>query len=266
MTRKEYTESVLAQLRRLTPEEKQDVLAELDAHMEDRICALLDLGYDEALAEERVMAAMGDPEQVGKQLNAVHKPWLGWLWVVSKVLVILTLIVSLVCVFPTVRRYQDAVRDDAEKTNTVEYWVQEVPLVSRYMVDKTMEIDGYRFTVDEVSWWREDELVRLAVCVAVRRPLFQPELDQYGGYGGAMRNFYIVDDQGNREVDWYEDPNLPRRRVCSFDSSKAGRPLMGSCIYVYDANNWNPDWVELSFDYEGQTYSVRFPGPGGEGT
>ena len=55
MTRKEYSENVLAQLRRLTPEEKQDVLAELDTHMEDRICALLELGYDEALAEERVM-------------------------------------------------------------------------------------------------------------------------------------------------------------------------------------------------------------------
>ena len=77
VTRKEYTESVLAQLRRLTPEEKQDVLAELDAHIEDHMCALLDLGYDEALAEERTMAVMGDPEEVGREMDKKYP--LRWL-------------------------------------------------------------------------------------------------------------------------------------------------------------------------------------------
>ena len=77
MTRKEYRESVLSQLRRLTPEEKADVLAELDAHIEDHVCALLDLGYDEALAEERTMAVMGDPEEVGREMDKKYP--LRWL-------------------------------------------------------------------------------------------------------------------------------------------------------------------------------------------
>ncbi len=87
MTRKEYTERVFAQLRRLTPEEKQAVREELDAHMEDHICALLDLGYDEALAEERTMAAMGDPEEVGREMDKKYP--LRWL-ILGRTAVVLT--------------------------------------------------------------------------------------------------------------------------------------------------------------------------------
>ena len=53
MTRQEYTDRVLANLRRVTRSERAAIREELDAHMEDHICDLLDLGYDEALAEER---------------------------------------------------------------------------------------------------------------------------------------------------------------------------------------------------------------------
>lgn len=239
---------------------------ELMAHIEDRCEVLKEFGIAEKEAEEKAVAAMGDPAEVGRQLNAVHKPWLGWLWMVSKVLVILTLIVSLFLVYPTVKQYRDGLEDDAKEQNTVEYWMEGFSLASRHMVDKTMEIDRYRFTVDEVSWWREDEDVRLAVCVTVRSPFFQPKPEQYSGYSVGIEAFYIVDDQGNRAAEWDdENPDLPRNVLSYYDPSKAGRPLTGSCIYVYDAYDWNPDWVELSFDFEGRTYSVRFPGPGGEG-
>ena len=77
MNRREYTSRVLACLRRLTPAEEEAVRAELDAHMEDHICALLDIGYDEALAEERTMAVMGDPEEVGREMNKAYP--LRWL-------------------------------------------------------------------------------------------------------------------------------------------------------------------------------------------
>ena len=69
MTRQEYTDRVLANLRRVTPEERAAIREELDAHMEDHICDLLDLGYDEALAEERTMQRMDDPEEVGRELD-----------------------------------------------------------------------------------------------------------------------------------------------------------------------------------------------------
>ena len=77
MDRQEYTEKVLAALPGLTSREKQAVQAEIDGHIEDHMEGLLELGYDEKLAEERTMAAMGDPEEVGRELNKQYP--LGWL-------------------------------------------------------------------------------------------------------------------------------------------------------------------------------------------
>ena len=77
MTRQAYTEQVLANLRRVTQREREAIGAELDAHIEDHICGLLDLGYSPELAEERTMALMGDPAEVGRELNKQYP--LGWL-------------------------------------------------------------------------------------------------------------------------------------------------------------------------------------------
>ena len=43
-------EQVLANLRRVTPDERAAIREELDGHIEDHICDLLELGYDEKLA------------------------------------------------------------------------------------------------------------------------------------------------------------------------------------------------------------------------
>ena len=53
MTRKEFTDQVLLSLGRLTADEREDVRRELEEHVEDRMEALLDMGWDEGLAEER---------------------------------------------------------------------------------------------------------------------------------------------------------------------------------------------------------------------
>ena len=76
MDRSAYCAQVLSHLRRLSREEREAVRAELEAHMEDRVCALLDLGYDQALAEERTMAAMGDPAEVGREMERQYPR--GW--------------------------------------------------------------------------------------------------------------------------------------------------------------------------------------------
>ena len=69
MDRRQYTEQVLSSLRRVTQRERESIRAELDGHMEDHMEALRALGYDEELAEERTLAAMGDPAEVGRELN-----------------------------------------------------------------------------------------------------------------------------------------------------------------------------------------------------
>lgn len=63
---------------RFYPDHKA-IAEELYHHYEDSVLDFERIGYDEALARERALQAMGDPVEVGMGLNKAHKPWLGWL-------------------------------------------------------------------------------------------------------------------------------------------------------------------------------------------
>lgn len=76
--------------------DRKDIAKELTAHYEDHVRDLERLDYPLKLAEQRALDAMGDPEIIGKALDRVHRPWLGWLWVASRGVLLLTLVVALV--------------------------------------------------------------------------------------------------------------------------------------------------------------------------
>ena len=80
MDRRDYTDRVLSSLRRVTEEEREAIRSELDGHIEDHMEALRELGYDEELAEERAIAAMGEPDEVGRELNKQYP----FRWLVAK--------------------------------------------------------------------------------------------------------------------------------------------------------------------------------------
>ena len=67
--------------------DRSDIAAELTAHYEDHVKDLERIGFDHDLALERALEAMGDAKEVGRALDRVHKPLLGWLWLASKVMV-----------------------------------------------------------------------------------------------------------------------------------------------------------------------------------
>lgn len=97
MNRNEWMEQVLREVR-FAPDRRK-IRQELAEHMEDRMEEYLEAmgaydhadvspDFDELLekAEVRLMNSMGDPEELGRELNRQHKPWLGWLWMASRVL------------------------------------------------------------------------------------------------------------------------------------------------------------------------------------
>ncbi len=73
------------------------VRAELEAHMEDKTADFQRIfpGISCEEAEERAIGEMGDPAEIGKELARLHRPWLGWLWRASGVLLALALIAFL---------------------------------------------------------------------------------------------------------------------------------------------------------------------------
>lgn len=64
--------------------DRDEVSAELRAHFEDHRDALIASGLDRQNAERRALEAMGDPDETGRMLRKVHRPWLGLLWILSR--------------------------------------------------------------------------------------------------------------------------------------------------------------------------------------
>ena len=92
MTRSTYIQAVFSHLKRLTKRERESIRAELDGHMEDHMESLRELGYDEREAEERAIAAMGDPAEVGRELNKQYPfRWLVVKWAAQGLTVLLVL-------------------------------------------------------------------------------------------------------------------------------------------------------------------------------
>ena len=93
MDRKTYIDTVLSALRHVTGDERLAIRAEIDGHIEDHMEGLLELGYSPELAEERTLDAMGDPKEVGRELN---KQYTGWGFVLlSRVAVLLTVVLCI---------------------------------------------------------------------------------------------------------------------------------------------------------------------------
>ncbi|MCI6012153.1 MAG: hypothetical protein MRZ97_05095 [Firmicutes bacterium] len=85
MDRETWMEEVLHQIR-FAPDRKK-IRQELSEHMEDRM-------EEDGMSEARLLEAMGDPTELGIQLNRQHKPWLGWLWMGSWTILLITVILT----------------------------------------------------------------------------------------------------------------------------------------------------------------------------
>ncbi|MBO5034116.1 MAG: hypothetical protein J6C43_00725 [Oscillospiraceae bacterium] len=92
-----FCDRVLECLSRATRKEKEAVRAELEAHMEDHRDALIERGMDPMAAMNKAEEAMGDPEKVGKALNAQFSTF--WLWAKRGIQVTICLVLIVVVKF-----------------------------------------------------------------------------------------------------------------------------------------------------------------------
>ena len=77
--------------------DREAVQEELYAHIEDKIADLTRLYPEMGEWEVKKLATqqMGDPREVGRTLAVLYRPWLGWLWRASQVLLAVALGLSL---------------------------------------------------------------------------------------------------------------------------------------------------------------------------
>lgn len=89
MNRQEYIKQVRKEVHFVF--DREAIENELQHHLEDSIWDLMEEGFSREEAEVQAVAQMGDPVEVGKELNEEHHPVLGYLWMLSNMLLIVIL-------------------------------------------------------------------------------------------------------------------------------------------------------------------------------
>ena len=78
----EFISRVVRQVR-FTPD-RRGIKRELEAHLEDAAAQRMAGGADARQAAAEAVAGMGDPEEIGRELNCAHNAVIGWTWLISK--------------------------------------------------------------------------------------------------------------------------------------------------------------------------------------
>ena len=68
--------------------DRKKIVKELEDHIDDNIEELIHEGYTQEEAEVRAVEMMGNPHEVGKELNKLHNPIIGYLLILSRIAVL----------------------------------------------------------------------------------------------------------------------------------------------------------------------------------
>ena len=65
--------------------DRKKIVKELEEHIDDNIEELIHEGYSEQEAEVKAVEMMGNPHEVGKELNKLHNPFIGYLLILLRI-------------------------------------------------------------------------------------------------------------------------------------------------------------------------------------
>lgn len=248
--------------------DREAVRLELLGHMEDEYEMIRASGLCENEAEQRTLEAMGDPAEVGRLLDSVHKPLLGWVWLISKWLVALAMVAAAVCLYFG----WDSYFWTAELLSFQDYLDPEVDIYQAENGDtsyrlcytdgggRTASTDGYTFRMEKAAVWRSGDWFRLYGNLTVDG--FLPWED-----GLNLSEFYAVDDLGNCYNNFHSGKygiNGPPEGVW-IKFNREARTLF-SWKYAMWLSGLDPEaqWIELRYNQEGRNIRLRIDLTGGE--
>lgn len=256
---------------------------ELTAHYQDHVRDLERVGYDWKLAEQRALAAMGDPEEIGRALDRVHKPWLGWLWIASRAVLILTVMACLLSLPGTGSFFHmmkntlfppedpggyQAIAGSYSSLNE-----QEGVTVWRSMGTleaQSADLPGYTLSLLEGQWWQYHDTFYRGECLLRLEPerlwydLPEDVLDDLvlTGSGGVLfsndkYNPFPYEETNN----WFSISAASNAFSVSDDADsyrlEDSRDLGGWYLKLTMTTDEPVEWVELSFPYGDNHWAFR---------
>lgn len=216
-----WCQAVLREVR-FYPDHKA-IETELLAHLTDSRDRLERRGYARKEAEQKALEAMGSSQEVGRALNSAHRPFWGWLWQLTRGMIVLLLAFSALLVWQNSQEHggflssipasrtlaqlqAGPVPENALRTTVGEYTVwydphlTVTPAQEPYTVwawpdieiDRAAAGEWYvaelRFWVEQKPWTGEPRWVPLLEPEDETGPLRETSLHQYvdrAGYWGS---------------------------------------------------------------------------------
>lgn len=135
------------------PPDREAVRQELRDHIADKMDAYMARGYTEREAEYAAVADMGDPEAIAPELGRIHRPWWGYFWRASQVVLVLAAAFTLLGVLanrgglPLGSRPDLPAKEDAYIT---QYGVEKI-VTEKWRPKGSRKLSGYRFTAP-LAW------------------------------------------------------------------------------------------------------------------
>lgn len=254
--------------------DREDVERELLEHMEDKQELLMRArGLDEEEAGREAVRQMGDAGQVKEELARIHKPWLGWLWKASRVLLVLLIVIPLFQWGPrmarSVRNQWELWSWEWENDPLVPYgggnphFGDQTQLWARTL-DEAVRAGDYLFRVEETALWsgsyRDGEMRMLYARLAVYGMPWQPFSSQ------AAEHIRATDSTGRTYRSTYETHTLGMLQ------GEQGAVLTQHDAGQYEGNTFllsagvpaQAEWLRLEFDRGGGAWSLTIPLTEGE--
>ena len=205
MYRHQFCELVTGQLR--CKWEAPAVQQELADHIQDHQAALMAEGMGRDQAEEAAVAAMGDPEELGKALDALHSPWPWRIYHAARTTAFVLLVFAFFLGFDALLGSGSSVNVSLEnlsyplKEQDPQYIMERYVLTDSDTVQTTGAVTGggdigpYRLSPagEALFLAQENGYTRLAFLVSTFHP--QPWLESLYPDGQPCS---AVDDLGNR--------------------------------------------------------------------
>ena len=122
---------------------------ELEAHIEDRIEEMKETESDMTLIKEKALESMGDPKEIGKALNKVHNPIIGWLYTASNAVLLIMVVILVNILVHQSSNLFSGLKDplDFMQVDEIRY---ELKLEEKARIDhRIIEITGIRYSEAE---------------------------------------------------------------------------------------------------------------------
>ena len=220
---------------------------ELREHLEDKIEDLqrfYHLSREEA--EEMALGQMGDAEKIGRELAKIHKPWLGYLWELSRVLAWLCVILVVVLVIG--ENWENPFFDGKPAGSYVE------PVGLK---PEQVKVCGYSFRIMEAVYEPYGQSERMRLTVRATCPRFWEPLDELDG----LAQMTVVTEEGER---FRMDSATVDADLTHWDYITGGELDRWGLFYrefvLYVTKDWENGervWLEIGAEGVTQTLSVQ---------